>query len=122
MRSRIHAFEAREGGFFRISLTYDDLSETGKSSSHTDTYHGHFAALVPNEQVIEVIEFESSDPAMQGEMRITVSLSDSDMGGTNLLAVHEGLPPGVRASDNEQGWTLSLGKLAAFLEGELSPT
>lgn len=117
MNSHVHAFDAREGGFFRISLTYDEVSQTGKTTAHTDTYHGHFARLVPDEQVVEVVEFESSDPMMQGALQITVSLSDADTGGTDLVAVHEGLPPGVRPSDNELGWTLSLDKLAALLEG-----
>jgi hypothetical protein len=27
--------------------------------------------LVPNEQVVEVLEFETEDPAMRGEMTIT---------------------------------------------------
>ena len=30
--------------------------------AHTDTYHGHFARLVPDEQVVEVLEFETADP------------------------------------------------------------
>lgn len=35
MRSEIHEFEAREGGAFRISRTYDEPTATGKSSAHT---------------------------------------------------------------------------------------
>ncbi|MGE6733034.1 SRPBCC domain-containing protein, partial [Streptomyces sp. NPDC059900] len=62
MSSHVHAFDAREGGRFRVSLTYDEPSGTGKSASHTDTYHGHFAKLVPDEQVVEVLAFESDDP------------------------------------------------------------
>src|SRR3712207_3043668 len=58
MTCRIHEFDAREGGAFRISLTYDQPTGTGKTTSHTDTYHGRFAKLVPNEQVVEVDEFE----------------------------------------------------------------
>jgi uncharacterized protein YndB with AHSA1/START domain len=47
MTSRVHLFDAREGGRFRISLTYDDRSGAGKTTAHTDTYHGHFVELVP---------------------------------------------------------------------------
>ncbi len=82
MTSKVHAFEPREGGSFRISLTYDAPTSTGKTSAHTDTYHGRFLSLVPNEQVAEVVEFETADPNMKGEMTITFSLSDAD-GGTN---------------------------------------
>jgi uncharacterized protein YndB with AHSA1/START domain len=115
MTSTVHAFEAREGGAFRISLTYDAPTGTGKTTAHGDTYHGRFAELVPHERIVEVVEFETSDPAMQGEMTITISLADAD-GGTELVAVHDRLPRGVSAADNELGWRLSLGKLAALVE------
>jgi uncharacterized protein YndB with AHSA1/START domain len=42
MRSEIHTFEARESGAFRISLTYDAKTNTGKTSAQTDTFHGRF--------------------------------------------------------------------------------
>jgi uncharacterized protein YndB with AHSA1/START domain len=115
MTSHVHAFDPREGGSFRISLTYDEPTGTGKTTAHTDTYHGQFVKLVPNEQVVEVVEFETADPALRGEMTITITLSDAD-GGTDLLAVHDGLPPGLSAADNETGWRLSLANLAALVE------
>jgi len=37
MTSHVHAFDAREGGLFRVSLTYDAPSSTGKTTAHTDT-------------------------------------------------------------------------------------
>ncbi|EYF00398.1 SRPBCC family protein [Chondromyces apiculatus] len=115
MRCAVHAFEAREGGKFRISLTYDAPTEAGKTSAHTDTYHGHFAKLVPDTQVVEVMEFETSDPALRGEMTSTITLTDAG-GGTDLVAVHEGVPPGVQPADNELGWQKSLDKLADLVE------
>jgi uncharacterized protein YndB with AHSA1/START domain len=115
MTSHVHAFDPREGGSFRISLTYDEPTGTGKTTAHTDTYHGHFVKLAPNEQVVEVVEFETADPALRGEMTITITLSDAD-GGTDLLAVHDGLPPGLSAADNETGWRSSLANLAALVE------
>ncbi|HYO16876.1 MAG TPA: SRPBCC family protein [Thermoanaerobaculia bacterium] len=115
MTSHVHQFDACEGGSFRISLTYDAPTGTGKTTAHTDTYHGRFVKLVPNEQVVEVVEFETADPALQGEMTITVSLTDAD-GGTEVLAVHAGLPPGVSTADNETGWREALAKLAALVE------
>ena len=116
MTSQVHEFDAREGGRFRVSLTYDAPTGTGKTSAHTDTYHGHFVKLVPDEQVVEALEFETSDPALRGEMTITTTLSDAD-GGTEVLGVHERLPPGLAAADNETGWRESLARLAALVEG-----
>jgi uncharacterized protein YndB with AHSA1/START domain len=116
MTSEVHSFDGREGGRFRISLTYDASDREGKTSGHTDTYHGWFEELVPPERIVEVDEFETDDPALQGEMRITVTLAEAVGGGTDLVAVHDGLPPGVAPADNELGWQLSLAKLAALLE------
>ena len=48
-------------------------------------------------------------------MTITISLDDAD-GGTDVLAVHDGLPRGLSTADNEAGWRSSLAKLAAFVE------
>ena len=67
------------------------------------------------EQVIEVDEFETEDPALRGEMTITITLADAD-GGTDLHAVHDGLPPGASPADNELGWRLALAKLSALVE------
>jgi uncharacterized protein YndB with AHSA1/START domain len=115
MTSQVHAFEAREGGSFRISLTYDEPTGSGKTTAHTDTYHGRFVKLVPNEQIVEAVEFETTDPALRGEMTITITLADAD-GGTEVLAVHDGLPRGVPIADNEAGWRQALAKLAALVE------
>ena len=116
MTSEAHAFEAWEGGEFRVSLTYKGETGTGKSTDRTDTYAGRFVELVENERVVEVLAFETEDPGMQGEMTITYTLRDEG-GGTALSAVHAGLPPGVSEADNEVGWRMSLGKLAALVEG-----
>ncbi len=120
MTSHVHAFDAREGGSFRISLTYDGPTGTGKTTAHTDTYHGRFVKLVPDEQIVEVVEFETTDPALRGEMTITISLAEAD-GGTDVFALHDGLPPGLSAADNEAGWRSSLAKLAALVEGGMEP-
>ena len=115
MTSHIHTFDAREGGAFRISLTYDAPTGTGKTTAHTDTYHGRFVKLVPNEQVVEVVEFETGDPALRGAMTITFNLGEAD-GGTELSAVHEDLPPGCRQPTTRPARQSSLAKLAALVE------
>ncbi len=115
MSSHVHEFDAREGGLFRVSLTYDAPTGTGKSASRTDTYHGHFVKLVPDEQVVEVFEFETADPDLRGEMTMTTTLTDAD-GGTDVLVVHEGVPDKVPPADNETGTRMALSKLAKLTE------
>ena len=58
---------------------------------------GRLVKLVPNEMLVEVDEFERTDPALRREMTITITLSDAD-GGTDVLGVHEGLPPGISSN------------------------
>jgi uncharacterized protein YndB with AHSA1/START domain len=117
MGARVHSFEAWQGGAFRISLIYDQPdSGAGKTTARTDTYRGRFAKLEPDEEVVEVVEFETGDPTLRGEMTITIRLADAEGGGTDLEACHDGLPPGLSPTDNEIGWGMSLEKLAALVE------
>ena len=118
MRSAVHAFDVREGGAIHVSLTYALPGPAGKTSAHTDTYHGRFAQLVENERVVEELEFETDDPALQGRMRVSFELLD-EPGGTLLRARHDGVPAGVAAEDNEKGWRESLARLAGLLEADL---
>ena len=117
MTSEIHSFDAREGGTFRISLIYDEPTTAGKTTSQIDTFSGRFVKLVPDTEVVQAVEFESDEPAMAGEMTITYTLADVD-GGTEVVAVHENIPPGVAPADNELGFRMSLAKLAKLVETE----
>lgn len=116
MTSRVHSFEARESGTFRISLTYDDPSTAGKTDGATDTFTGRFVRLFPGREVVQAIEFETDDPEVFGEMTVTYSLSEDDDGATLLTGIHENLPPGVSPEANELGWQMSLDKLAQLVE------
>lgn len=117
MTSRVHSFDAREGGTFRISLTYDQPTNTGKTTAQTDTFHGRFVRLLPDAEVVQAVEFETDDPAMQGEMTITYTLAAA-AGGTDLVGLHENLPAGVAPADNELGTSMSIDKLARLVEGD----
>jgi uncharacterized protein YndB with AHSA1/START domain len=115
MTCTVHSFDAREGGEFRISLNYKTGEGEGKTTAHTDTYRGRFVELRPNERVVEVDEFETADPELQGKMTVTIKLVDKN-GGTEVMGQHDGLPPGVSLADNELGWRMALRKLAALVE------
>ncbi|PYR35176.1 MAG: hypothetical protein DMF90_14590, partial [Acidobacteria bacterium] len=117
MTGVVHAFDAREGGQFRVTLTYDEPTGMGKTTAHSDTYHGRFVRLQRDQLVIETMEFESANPAMCGQMTVTFTLTDTS-GGTEVVAVHDNLPQGISPSDNETGWRMALDKLAALVEAE----
>jgi uncharacterized protein YndB with AHSA1/START domain len=122
MTCEVHEFDAREGGTLHVSLTYDEPGPQGKTTAHTDTYRGRFVRLVPGELVVEVDVFETADPAMRGEMTSTMTLADAPGGGTDLTAVHDGVPDGVALADNELGWRMALDRLAALFKDPLPPT
>jgi uncharacterized protein YndB with AHSA1/START domain len=115
MTSEVHEFEAREGGTFRVSLTYTAPDRTGKTAARTDTYHGRFVTLVPDEAVVEEFAFETGDPALRGTMTMTTTLTDA-AGGTDVLVVHEGIPDAIPAADNETGTRMALDNLARLVE------
>jgi uncharacterized protein YndB with AHSA1/START domain len=118
MTGHMHVFDAREGGTFRMSLTYKDPQQSpgGKTTEGTDTFQGRFAELVPNEKIVEVIEFESQDPRFAGEMKMTTSFTDTDE-GTEITVLCDGIPAGVRPEDNEVGTKQALQKLATLITG-----
>ncbi|MBF6358000.1 SRPBCC family protein [Nocardia higoensis] len=115
MSSEVHEFDAREGGAFRITLTYDDPDAAGKTFGNSDSYRGRFVMLVPGERVVQLVEFDTEDPAVSGSMTISYTLTEVN-GGTDLVAVHEDLPSGLSPDENEIGWRMSLAKLAALAE------
>ena len=114
MRATVHEFEGRPGGRFRVTLTYDQADGRGKTSTDADTYHGVFGTLVPGARVEESLRFETEAPEMQGTMTIVTTLHATPS-GTRLEAVHEGLPVGVSADDNQVGWREALDRLARLL-------
>lgn len=120
MSCEIHEWEPHEGGRVRVSLTYDAKDRQGKTHGRTDTYSGRFVTLVPHELVVEVDEFETDDPAFAGEMTMTIRLADAAGGGTELVALHDGMPSAVSAADNEAGWREALSRLAQLVEPSAS--
>lgn len=116
MTGRMHAFDARPGGGYRMSLTYlDPQGSPGKSSADTDSFEGRFVELVPDRKIVEVVVFESPDPRFAGEMTITTTFVDAGS-GTGVTMTFEDLPPGIWPEDNEEGSRQALRKLAALVE------
>lgn len=66
-------------------------------------------------KIVEIDEFETDDPGLKGEMTMTFTLKEKN-GNTELIAMHENLPPGLSAHDNAIGWRMALNKLATLVE------
>jgi uncharacterized protein YndB with AHSA1/START domain len=120
MNIEIHRLEPVEGGLFRVSLTYQAGAGEGKTSAGTDTYHGRYLRIARDEEIVEVLQFESDDPDLQGEMVIGYRLADEGS-GTELTVVHDPLPPALSPELNALGWNESLDRLERYLAGK-APT
>ncbi|WP_244537707.1 SRPBCC family protein [Mesorhizobium sp. YR577] len=116
MIARIETFEPKAGGHYRMALTYDapDPSVRGKASEDTDIVEGRFVELVPNDRVVQIVTFESDDPAFAGEMKMTWSLRPV-AGGTEVSIVCENVPEGISAEDHAAGLSSTLDNLAEFV-------
>src|SRR5207248_10785890 len=90
-------------------------SPRGKTAEDTDTFDGTFLELLHNEKIVWLTRFESDQPDFAGDMKITWTFADAP-GGTQVTALCEDIPKGIRLEDNELGSKSSLRKLAAFIE------
>jgi uncharacterized protein YndB with AHSA1/START domain len=117
MKAHVYAFDAREGGTFRMSFSYTgaDHAVRGKTSDDADIFEGRFAELVADERVVEVVTFETDDPAFAGEMTVTTSLR-AVSAGTEVTIRCDNVPEGIRPEDHREGITSTLENLAAFTE------
>lgn len=115
MTARVEAFDAREGGRFRLVLVYSEPG-AGKSAADSDIVEGRFVALVPGERVVQDIDFVSDDPAFAGTMRMTWSFTPH-ADGTFVAIACEHVPTGIRPEDHDAGLRSSLDNLAAYMRG-----
>jgi uncharacterized protein YndB with AHSA1/START domain len=117
MKGHIYTFDARDGGTYRMSLTYigTDHPTLGKTSEHADIFQGRFLKLVQDEQIVQLIEFESEDPEFADAMTMTWRLK-SVPEGTEVTIVCENVPDVIRQEDHDEGLRSSLENLAAFTE------
>ncbi|MDX2199777.1 MAG: SRPBCC family protein [Phycisphaerae bacterium] len=106
---RMHHFDARVGGGYRMSFTNFG---TGSSHSFSVTY----LELTPNERIRHTDKFD--DPNLPGEMTVTVTLRKV-LCGTDLSVVQEGVPSVIPAEMCYLGWQESLNLLALLVEPEI---
>ena len=117
MTGKIHEFDGRVGGGYRMSLFYpaDERVFRGKTADKEDMVKVRFVVLAPARRIVETVNFVTTDPALQGEMTMTATF-EPVAGGTKLTMLFENLPPGLRPEDNEAGARLSLAQLARRFE------
>ena len=116
MTARFERFEPRPGGSYRLVLTYADPAHaSGKSSADSDIVEARYIDIVPNDRVVQAVEFVSDDPAFAGTMTMTWAVQPVD-GGTRVDIIADDVPDGISADDHAAGLSSTLENLASYVE------
>jgi uncharacterized protein YndB with AHSA1/START domain len=106
---KVHHMDARVGGSHRMSFT-------NFSTGNSHAFGGRYVDLTPHETIRYTDQFD--DPAMPGEMLVTISLAAVAC-GTELTITQEGIPPAIPLEYCYLGWQESLSLLAHLVEPEI---
>jgi uncharacterized protein YndB with AHSA1/START domain len=115
MTGRFEPYVVRTGGGYRLVLTYAGTGASpGKTTDDADAVEATFVELVPEERVVQAVQFDSDDPAYAGTMTMTWTLEPR--GTTTVVEIRaEDVPPGISPDDHQVGLDSTLGNLAAYL-------
>src|SRR5262245_31325235 len=102
MTGKIHSFDARVGGEYRMSLFYppSEQQQQGKTAEHEDSFTARFVELGPPVRIVQAVSFHSADPAFSGVMTLEATFALVD-GGTEVTIACTAIPPGIRPEDRK---------------------
>lgn len=103
---KVHSFDAKVGGKFKMSFT-------NFTNNKTHSFGGEFLELVEGEKVKYNDKFD--DPNLPGTMVTTVILKKVSC-GTDVTITQEDVPDIIPAEQCYLGWQQSLGYLAKLVE------
>jgi uncharacterized protein YndB with AHSA1/START domain len=116
MTARFERFDPTPGGSYRLVLTYADPTDArGKTSADSDIVNARYVEIVPNDRVVQAVDFVSDDPAFAGTMTMTWTVRAVD-GGTRVEIAADDVPDGISADDHAAGLASSLDNLASYVE------
>lgn len=116
MTGHMESFDFRDGGSYRMRLTYDDEGRgSGKSTTDADDVEVTFVRLVEDRRIEQAVTFDSDDPRFSGVMRMTWTFTPVP-GATEVAVRCENVPEGIRAEDHAAGLSSTLENLARFVE------
>ena len=115
MTATFERFDPTPGGSYRLALTYADTADArGKSAAGTDIVEARYVDIVPNDRVVQAVDFVSDDPAFAGTMTMTWRVRAVDR-ATVVEIIADEVPDGISAEDHAAGLNSSLDNLAAYL-------
>jgi uncharacterized protein YndB with AHSA1/START domain len=106
---KVHHFEGKVGGKFRMSFT-NFTTQKGHS------FGGTYLELGPGEKLRYNDKFD--DPSLPGEMTVTVTLKKV-LCGTEVNIEQSGIPAAIPAEMCYLGWQESLLQLATLVEPDI---
>ena len=106
--AHVYKFEPKVRGTYRMSFSSLDKKDT-------HFFGGKFLEIKPYERLRYTDKFESDDPEMQSEMKVTVTFKDVP-GGTEVRITQEGVPKVIPIEGAMLGWGQSLENLARLVE------
>jgi uncharacterized protein YndB with AHSA1/START domain len=116
MTGRFETFDPRPGGGYRLVLTYaSPETSRAKSTDDSDIIDVRYLDIVPNDRVVQAVDFVSDVPGFAGTMTMTWSVTD-EIDGTRVEIVADDVPEGISAEDHAAGLASSLDNLARFVE------
>lgn len=98
MTGEIYEFDAPVGGGYRMPLFYRPDERASRSKTFGQGGRGQRAVcgIGAATQIIEAVNFVTTDPAFFGEMTL-IATFEAVSCGTEVTLVFEKLPPGLRA-------------------------
>lgn len=116
MTATFERFDLRRGGSYRLVLTYAGASRgAGKAGADRDIVVADLIDVVPQQRVVQAVNFVSDDPAFAGTMIMTWQLTSVD-GATRVDFIADNVPEGISAGDHAVGLSASLENLANYVE------
>jgi uncharacterized protein YndB with AHSA1/START domain len=115
MSARFERFDPTPGGSYRLVLTYADPSDAkGKTSAGSDIVEARYVDIVPDDRVVQTVDFVSDDPAFGGTMTMTWTVR-AENGGSRVEITADDVPDGISAEDHTAGLNSSLDNLADYV-------
>jgi len=118
MTGKMLLFDFREGGVYRMRLTYAEPQQgRGKTSEDSDEIEVRIMKLEKEQSIEQEIIFDSDEQIYSGIMRMIWTFQP-EADGTLVTVRAENVPEGIRPEDHEAALNSSLVNLAGFVEAE----
>ena len=106
---KVHQFDAKVGGTFRMSFT-------NFTTGNAHSFGGEYLEIVPNQRIRYTDKFD--DPNLPGVIEVTVMLKQVSV-GTEVNIEQANIPAAIPVEACYLGWQQSLMQLALLVEPEI---